>query len=175
MGSSLELAGGHLLRNHERQILANRRIRDDVLVDDQVGDTIDEFVDIELEGAPLSGQLRIPDRRDPALAGSRAAPRNRQLIRRCEARRDPERLVQPLDRSLDEEEPALGDAADVPTFLREWPARREVDMGLLEERDLVVARIDVSTRGREQTFGERRAQSRLLVRERLLQLHASRR
>src|SRR5712691_4300702 len=49
-----ELPCGHVVRNDEGEILAHRRIRDDVLVDDQVADAVDEGIDVELERTPFA-------------------------------------------------------------------------------------------------------------------------
>src|SRR5439155_26826132 len=54
VGGSSELAGRHFLRDDEREILADRRKRDHVLVDDQVGNTVDESIDVELERTPIA-------------------------------------------------------------------------------------------------------------------------
>ena len=51
---------------------------------------------------------------------------------------------------------------------------RQVDVGVLEERDVVVARVDVAQGGGEQALDERRAQHGLLARERLLQFDGAR-
>src|SRR6476469_2753162 len=54
-----ELPRCHGIRNDKGEILAHGRIRDDVLVDDQLRDPSDECVDVELERAPFAGQVGL--------------------------------------------------------------------------------------------------------------------
>src|SRR6185436_6551885 len=164
-----QLPRAHVLGNDEGEVLTNGWIGDDVLVDDEIRDTFDELVDVELERAPLPWQLGITQGDDPALAGARPPAGRRQVVRRMEARFHPERCVEPFDSAFHKREASLCDTANTPALLGKLFIARQVDVGLLEERDLVVARVDVAQGGDKQAFDQRRAQNGLLARERLLQ------
>ena len=112
-----ELPCGHIVRNDEGQVLAHRRIRDDVLVDDQIGDALDEGIDVELESAPLPGQVWFPQGGDPALVGAGAAAGRGQVVRCAEARHDAQGRIEALGSALRESESALRDPPDAPAFL----------------------------------------------------------
>src|SRR5438874_7082656 len=92
-----------------------------------------------------------------------------------EARLDPEGRIEAFGRPLDESEPALRDPPQAPAFLRQVFAGRKVHVRLFEERDVVVAGIDIAQSRREQAFDERRSENGLLARERLLQRDTARR
>ena len=103
------MSRGHAVGNHEGEILANRRIRDDVLIDDQIWDPVYERINVELERAPLAGQLGLPHRGDPAFVGASTAAGCGQVIGRTEARLDAKGRIEAFGRALGEREPALRD------------------------------------------------------------------
>src|SRR6185295_14756441 len=105
-----QLPGGDLLRNDEGEVLTHGRECDDVLVDHEIGHTFDERVDVELERAPVAGQLGIAQRGDPPLGGASSAPGRRELVGGSEARLDGKRGIQAFDRPLREREVSLGDS-----------------------------------------------------------------
>src|SRR5437899_7761867 len=73
--SSDQLAGGHLVRDREGQVLADRRIGDDIVVNDQVRHELGERVDVQLEGTPLTKEAGVAQSRDPTLVSPRPTTR----------------------------------------------------------------------------------------------------
>src|SRR5207302_9986234 len=131
-------------------------------------------VDVELERAQLAGKLRMAQRKDPSLAGARAASAAVQTVGGLERSPDAERVVEALDCALRTGEAALDDPADMPWLVRQLIACREVDMRELEQRNVFVPEVDVSARGRDQPVEQGRSQDRLLTREGFLEAHALR-
>src|SRR3989442_6190298 len=78
-----------------------------------------------------------------------------------------QRLVDGLDGCPRRCPAALGNAADPPSLLRQLLAGREVDARELEERDRLIARVDVDPRRRDEALDQGRPQDRLIGRQRL--------
>ena len=127
---------GHALVDDEGEVLAQRRVGDDVAVEDPLRHGGEQIGEVELERAPLAVQLERPVLRDPPRLGGRPDGRARQRLRALEARLDVQRIEDRLDGALGAEEVAAEDAAQPPPLLRHRPSpTRQIDVGDLEQRD----------------------------------------
>ena len=85
-----------------------------------------------------------------------------------------QRLVENLERATRRLEASADDAADPPALLGQALAARQVDARELEQRDALVAGIDVLPRSRDQALEQRRAENRLIAAHRIGQADRSR-
>ena len=85
-----------------------------------------------------------------------------------------QRLVENLERPTGRLEASADDAADAPALLGQALAARQVDARELEQRDALVAGIDVLARSRDQALEQRRAEDGLIAAHRIGQANRSR-
>ncbi len=102
-----------------------------------------------------------------ALHGRGLAGMEEVVLRPLDLRLDAQRREQRFDRALRAAEAALGDPGQMPALVRQLLAGREVHARELEERDPLVARVEVALHRADEAGDERRPQHRLVRGERI--------
>src|SRR6185503_12334211 len=152
----------------EGEVLAKRGEGDDVLVDDALGQELEQRLEVELEGPPLPFEQRRVELADPAALNPSCFARVKERLRGAlEARLHLEGGEERLDGAPGDGEAALGDRGYVAPLLRQLLADGKVDTRDLEESDLLVPHVDVVARRGDEAVQERRAENRVLGGERV--------